>query len=149
MSYLARSQSRLLVALAFLGLPLLAQAQAPEVKPGMWEYQMEMKIPGMQVNMPAQVVKRCLTADDVAKNKQYGGNEGGKNPCTITNMKNVGGKVSYDFSCKSERGTMSGSASGTASPTAIEMESRMTMNPPTNGMSEMQQKMRAKRIGEC
>jgi len=132
----------------FAALSNLAFAQAPDVQPGMWEYQMEMKIPGMP-NMPPQTYKRCLTPQDVAQNKQFADNSGGKNPCTITNMKNAGGKVSYDFTCKSERGTMTGNASGKSTPTAIEMESRMKMNPPMEGMSEMSQKMRAKRLGDC
>jgi len=123
-------------------------AQAPDVQPGMWEYQMEMKMPGMP-NMPPQTYKRCLSQQDVAQNKQFADNSGGKNPCTISNMKNSGGKVSYDFMCKSERGTMTGNASGKSTPTAIEMESRMKMNPPVEGMSEMSQKMRAKRVGDC
>ncbi|HRE17463.1 MAG TPA: DUF3617 family protein [Rhodocyclaceae bacterium] len=127
----------------------LAAAQAPDVQPGMWEYQMEMKMPGMPANIPPQVYKRCLTPQDVAQNKQYADNSGGKNPCTISNMKNSGGRVSYDFICKTERGTMTGNASGSTTPTAIEMESHMKMVPATAGMSEMTQKMRAKRLGNC
>lgn len=139
----------LLTATTLAMLPMMAQAQAPDLQAGMWEYQMEMKMPGMPMNIPPQVYKRCLTAQDIAQNKQFADDRSGKNPCTISNMKASGGKVSYDFVCKSERGTMTGTAAGTSSPTAMEMESKMKMNPPMEGMSEMSQRMRAKRIGNC
>lgn len=127
-----------------------ALAQSPiDMQAGMWEYQMEMTMQGMAMKMPAQVYKRCLTPQDIAQNKHFAEDRGGKNPCTISNMKNSGGKFSYDMMCKTEHGTMTGSASGSSSPTAMEMESKMKMVPPTNGMSEMQQKIRAKRTGSC
>lgn len=139
----------LLIALTVATLTPAAQAQAPELQAGMWEYQMEMKMPGMPMNIPPQVFKRCLTAQDIAQNKQFADDRSGKNPCTISNMKASGGKVSYDFICKSERGTMTGSASGASTPTSLDMESKMKMNPPMEGMSEMSQRMRAKRLGGC
>lgn len=119
-----------------------------DIQPGMWEYQMEAKMPGMP-NMPPTTIKRCLTAQDVAQNKHLT-NDQGKNPCTISNMKSSGGKVSYDFSCKTEQSSVKGSSSGSASGTAMDIQTRMLMTMPgQQGSMEMQQKMKARRLGAC
>lgn len=131
-----------------LAAALSAYADNPgEAQPGMWEYQMETKMPGMPMAIPPTVLKRCLTPQDVAQNKQFQGDA--KNPCTLSNLKNSGGKVSYDFVCKTDQGTMKGSTSGSASSTAFDLETRMQMSPPIEGMKEMQQRMKARRIGNC
>ncbi len=141
---------RPLVAIALLAtaLPVAAQS-AGDTQPGMWEYQMEMKMQGMPAAIPPTVIRRCLTPQDVAQNKHLTNDRDPKNPCTVSNMKAVGGRISYEFSCKTEQGVMKGSASGTASPTSLDMETRMQMVPPVQGMSEMLQRMRAKRVGNC
>mgnify|MGYP001186377568 CR=1 FL=1 len=137
-------------AIFFAALPFhAAQAQAPEnMQPGMWEYQMETQIPGMSMKMPPTTFRRCLTAQDVAQNKQFSGDPG-KNPCTFSNFRASGGKTSYEFVCKTDGGTMKGRSSGAVTPTSMDLETRMQMVPPVEGMSEMQQKMKARRVGNC
>ncbi len=134
--------------LTFIAAPSVFAQNAANAQAGMWEYRMETKMAGMPMAIPPQVFKRCLTAQDVAQNKHLTG-EQGKNPCTISNFKNNGNKVSFEFSCKSEQGTMKGSSSGSATPTSINFETRLQMIPPPQGMSEMTQKIQAKRIGDC
>ena len=133
--------------LALVCLPVSAQ-NVVDIQPGLWEYQLEMKIPGMPTAIPPTTMRRCLTPQDVAQNKHLAG-EQGKNPCVISNLKTNAGKVSYEFICKTERGSMKGTATGSASATALDMETRMQMIPAVEGMSEMHQKMRAKRVGNC
>ena len=125
----------------------LAQAQV-DIQPGMWEYQMETSITGMPMKMPASTFRRCLTPQDVAQNKHLAGDQS-KNPCTISNLKASAGRASYEFVCKTERGTMKGVSSGSATPTALDFDTRLQMVPPVEGMSEMTQKMKARRVGNC
>lgn len=119
-----------------------------DTQAGLWEYRMETKMAGMPATIPPQTIRRCLTAQDVAQNRHLTGDQG-KNPCTFSNFKNHGGKVSLEFMCKNEQGTIKGSTSGIATATALDFETRLQMIPAPQGMSEMQQKIKAKRIGNC
>lgn len=140
--------NRTLTALLLAAFSLGAQAQsAGEIQPGMWEYQMESQMTGMPMKMPPTTIKRCLTAQDVAQNKHLAGDQ--KNPCTVSNMKASGGKVSYEFSCKMEQGSMKGSSSGSASATAMDIQTNMQMNMQGQPPMQMQQKMKARRLGNC
>lgn len=144
----ATTLGTLYLALLFLSAyPALAQNQL-ETQPGMWEYRMETRMTGMPMAIPQQTIRRCLTAQDVAHNRHLTG-EQGKSPCTISNFKTANGKVSFEFLCKSEHGNMKGTSTGIASATALEFETRLQMVPPQQGMSEMTQKMSAKRLGNC
>ena len=135
------------LALSFAVSPSFAQ-NTLDTQPGLWEYRMETKMVGMPVAIPPQTFRRCLTAQDVAQNKHLTG-EQGKNPCTLSNFKAGSGKVSFDFLCKSEQGSIKGSSSGSASASSLDFETRLQMIPPQQGMSEMTQKMVAKRVGNC
>lgn len=141
-------RTTLAIVLAAAGLPAFAQS-AVDIQPGLWEYQVEMKIPGMPAGIPPSTMRRCLTPQDVAQNKHLANNEGGKNPCTISNLKASAGKVAYEFFCKTEKGSMKGQASGSATPTSLDMNTNMQMTPAVEGMSEMQQHMKARRVGNC
>ena len=58
---------RTALALTFAVVCLPASAQSPaDIQPGMWEYQIQMKIPGMPNAIPATTMRRCLTPQDVA-----------------------------------------------------------------------------------
>lgn len=138
---------RLIAAATLIAASLPAFSQSV-IQPGMWEYQMETKMKGMPAGMKPMVIRHCLTQQDVSQNKHLmAGNE--KNPCTLSNMKTSGAQISYEFVCKTEGGTMKGSTTGSASATAMEFDTRMQMVPPMEGMSDMQQKIKAKRVGNC
>lgn len=139
---------KILIGLALAASGTLAGAQSGgDIQPGMWEYRMEAKMAGMPMNMPASTIKRCLSAQDVAQNKHLNGDQ--KNPCTISNMKASGGKVSYDFNCKMEQGSMKGNSSGTVSPTAMDIQTNTQMTMPGQPAMQMQQRMQARRLGGC
>ncbi len=80
------------------GLPLLAQAEKPAMKPGLWEYTMKMEMPGMPFAMPPITTKRCLKQDEIERGDQYARDE--KNDCQLKNLKQGSGSASYDVSCK-------------------------------------------------
>ncbi len=133
---------RLLTALTFASLAPLVYAQ--EMAPGLWELTAEMKMQGM--NMPANKFTHCYTAKDVASGKQYGMDE--KSKCTIANMKNAGGNVSYDMSCAADGSKMTGSVKGTMSATTFAFEQKMRMVP-DQGMGEMHSLIKGRRTGDC
>jgi hypothetical protein len=133
---------RLLAALAFIS--FAAPGFAQEMSPGLWELATEMKMQGMA--MPPSKFTHCYTAKDIASGKQYGMDEQSK--CTISNMKNAGGNISYDMSCAAHGGKMTGSVKGTMSPTAFAFEQKLRMTP-DQGMGEMQSFIKGRRLGDC
>lgn len=133
---------RTLLALALIGLPSLVLAQ--EMTPGLWELTTEMKMQGMA--MPPSKFTHCYTAKDIASGKQYGMDE--KSKCAISNMKNVGGNISYDLSCAADGSKMTGSVKGTMAATAFSFEQKMRMTP-DQGMGEMHSFIKGRRLGDC
>ncbi|MHB1428391.1 MAG: DUF3617 domain-containing protein [Rhodocyclaceae bacterium] len=133
---------RLLAALACASLAPLGYAQ--EMSPGLWELTTEMKMQGM--NMPPSKFSHCYTAKDIASGKQYGMDE--KSKCSISNMKNVGGNISYDLSCAADGSKMTGTVKGTMSATAFSFEQKLRMTP-DQGMGEMQSFIKGRRLGDC
>lgn len=133
---------RLLASLVLLGLasPVLAQ----EMSPGLWELTAEMKMQGMAV--PPNKFTHCYTAKDIASGKQYGMDE--KSKCTISNMKNVGGNISYDMTCAADGSKMTGAVKGTMSATAFAFEQKLRMTP-DQGMGEMQSFIKGRHLGDC
>jgi len=133
---------RLLAAIALVSLasPLLAQ----EMSPGLWELTAEMKMQGMA--MPPNKFTHCYTAKDIASGKQYGMDE--KSKCTISNMKNAGGNISYDMTCAADGTKMTGTVKGMMSATAFAFEQKLRMMP-DQGMGEMQSFIKGRRLGDC
>jgi hypothetical protein len=133
---------RILAALAFASLAPLGFAQ--EMSPGLWELTTEMKMQGM--NMPPNKFTHCYTAKDIASGKQYGMDE--KSKCSINNMKNASGNISYDMVCAADGSKMTGTVKGTMSPTAFSFEQKLRMTP-DQGMGEMQSFIKGRRLGDC
>ena len=133
---------RPLLALALIGLPSLALAQ--EMSPGLWELTTEMKMQGMAI--PPNKFTHCYTAQDIASGKQYGMDE--KSKCAISNMKNVGGAISYDMACAAEGTKMTGSVKGNMSSAAFSFEQKLRMIP-DQGMGEMHSFIKGRRLGDC
>ncbi|MFN4148488.1 MAG: DUF3617 domain-containing protein [Rhodocyclaceae bacterium] len=133
---------RLSFALVCLILTRLTLAQ--EMSPGLWELTTEMKMQGM--NMPAQKFTHCYTTQDIAAGKQYGMDE--KSKCTIRNMKNAGGNISYEMSCEADGSKMTGTVKGTMSATTFSFEQRLRVTP-DQGMGDMISLIKGRRIGDC
>jgi hypothetical protein len=133
---------RLLAALAFIS--FAAPGFAQEMSPGLWELATEMKMQGMA--MPPNKFTHCYTAKDIASGKQYGMDE--KSKCTINNMKNAGGNISYDMICAADGTKMTGTVKGTMSATAFAFEQKLRMTP-DQGMGEMHSFIKGRRLGDC
>ena len=93
--------------LAALLIPAAALA-AGGMKPGNYEFTTKMEMPGMPFAMPPMTAQHCLTQADIEKNEQYRTDR--SQDCRISNLKQSGGKTTFDLSCKD--GT-TGKAKGT------------------------------------
>lgn len=133
---------RLLAAFAFISCASPAFAQ--EMSPGLWELTAEMKMQGMA--MPPNKFTHCYSAKDIASGKQYGMDE--KSKCSISNMKNAGGSISYHMSCAADGTKMTGTVKGTMSATAFAFEQKLRMTP-DQGMGEMHSFIKGRRLGDC
>ena len=121
-------------------LPLTLAAAG--LTPGQYEYTIKMNMAGMP-NMPAQTMKRCLTAKDVSGNKAFEMPADPNSDCQIKDMAQSGGQFSYKMSCTKPQ-KLDSAVKGTFTATGMTMD--MTMSMPDGTMT---QTTTAKRIGDC
>ena len=121
-------------------LPLTLAAAG--LTPGQYEYTIKMNMAGMP-NMPAQTMKRCLTAKDVSGNKAFEMPADPNSDCQIKDMSQSGGQFSYKMSCTKPQ-KLDSAVKGTFTATGMTMD--MTMPMPDGTMT---QTTTAKRIGDC
>jgi len=100
--------------------------------------------------MPATTFRHCITAQDVTNSNAFASGKNNKD-CKISNLKQSGSAVSYDFACAMEggKGRMVGRSSGTSHATGYDIQMSGRFVPAMEGMSEFSQKMHAKRVGAC
>ena len=142
---------RILLTAALLSLTTLpAAAAAPIMQPGLYDISMQMVMKGMPMQMPVMTFRHCITPEDVASGNAYSSSRNSKD-CKISNLRQSGSTVSYDFSCAMEggQGMMVGHSSGTSHATGYDILMNGRFVPAMEGMSEFSQKMRAKRLGAC
>ncbi len=141
---------RILLSAALLVLsPLPATAAAPAMQPGLYEITGKMAMKGLPMQMPAFTFQHCITPQDIADGNAYTSSKDNKD-CKISNLKQSGNSVSYDFACvMQDHGSMVGRASGSSHATGYDMQMNGRFVPAMAGMSEFSQKMSAKRLGAC
>jgi len=124
---------------AALMLAALAVAADGGMKPGRYEYSMKMEVPGMPVAMPGTTFQHCVTAADMDKGQQCNSQQ--NRDCQLKNLKQSGGKATFDLACKD--GT-----TGTGEYTfgGDSMTGKTTMN---RQGQVMVLNMAAKRTGDC
>jgi hypothetical protein len=122
-----------------------AGTAAQELKPGLWEVTTSMKMQGMA--MPGAKFKHCLTAKDIADGKQHSMSDK-DSKCAVSNMKGSASNYSFDLTCTSPDGKLTGSAKGSASATSYATEMKMRMSP-DQGMGDMIQTMNGRLLGDC
>lgn len=141
-------RSMLTAALLVLS-PLPAAAAAPVMQPGLYEISVQMVMKGMPMQMPVTTFQHCITPQDLVDGKAYISSKDNKD-CKVSNLKQSGNKVSYDFACVMQgHGSMVGHSSGSSHATGYDMTTSGRFVPAMEGMSEFSQKMRAKRLGNC
>ena len=130
------------VTLVLAGTALSAQGSAPR-RDGNWEVRIEMQMPGMPMNMPAQTVMQCITPQQAADPQSMAPPSGrGQNSCKVSDYKMEGNKVTFSLSCPNEG--MTGTAEFIY--TADTYAGTMKMNMQGQSMS---MKYDAKRLGDC
>ena len=131
----------LAVAVAALGVATLAQAGGT-MKPGMWSYTGKMDAPGMPMQMPPMSYQHCLTQDDIDHHKQYKSDR--DKDCEISNMKQDGGHVSFDMTCKNGTTSHADYQFGEDS-----MNGKTVTHMAGKHPMDMTMNMSAKRTGDC
>lgn len=108
------------------------QAFASKMKPGLYDYKIEMDmgaVPGMPAGMGKHTmnVQHCLTAKDIADGQLQRKDPNNKVDCQIQNMKMSGSSASYRMVCKGEM-AMTSDVNVSFVPTGYVMNMKMTMN---------------------
>lgn len=140
---------RRLLTATLLSLTILPAVAAPTMQPGLYEISMQMVMKGMPMQMPVSSFRHCITPQDIVDGKAYASSENSKD-CKISNLRQSGNAVSYDFACVMQgSGSMVGRSSGTHHATGYDILMSGRFVPAMEGMSEFSQKMSAKRLGNC
>ncbi|HET9793749.1 MAG TPA: DUF3617 family protein [Thermoanaerobaculia bacterium] len=130
---------------ALVSLPAFAADRA--IRPGQYELKTEMKMEGIDRQIPPTTITHCYTDQDVKDYKKMAEEGQGRNrDCQISDLKEGGGHVSYAMNCKS-------GAKGTAEMSFSADGYEMTMNLETPGGPHGPMKMKmhtsARRTGDC
>jgi len=145
--------NRILV-LALFATALPAAAASPfdsvkgKVKPGLYEYKMQMDMPGMPAGMkpPPMTIQHCVTQKDIDE----GGFARGKDPrqgdCEIKDFKHSGNSASYTMECKGQQ--MRADVKMNFVENGFNSEMKMSMNQGGQVMN-MTQNMQSRLLGEC
>ena len=140
---------RRLLTATLLSLTILPAVAAPTMQPGLYEISMQMVMKGMPMQMPVSSFRHCITPQDIVDGKAYASSENSKD-CKISNLRQSGNAVSYDFACVMQgSGSMVGRSSGTHHATGYDILMSGRFVPAMEGMSEFSQKLSAKRLGNC
>jgi hypothetical protein len=135
--------------IALVSLPVCAHAE--DMKPGLWQYNMQLSMQGVPAGMPgmgAQSFQRCVTAKEVADRSAYLRSDP-KSQCTMSDFKQQGKDFSYNVACKGQM-AMSGKVTGSSSAESLSVSMDLAMNPaPAPGMGALKQTITARRLGEC
>ncbi|HUX31108.1 MAG TPA: DUF3617 family protein [Thiobacillus sp.] len=141
---------RILLPAVLLSLSALpAAAASPVMQPGLYDISLQMVMKGMPMQMPVMTFRHCITAQDVVDGNAYASSQNSKD-CKISNLKQSGNAVSYDFSCTVDGGrSMVGHSTGTHHATGYDITMNGRFEPAMEGLTEFNQKMGAKRLGPC
>ena len=119
--------ARLSVAAAALTITAAAHAEPITVEPGLWENVITLSMGG--VEMPPQTSTECITADEATQTPEQIVQEvtdGGQ--CTIENMNQTPGQLSFDLACTEEGTSFTGSMEMTHTATVVTMAGQMSMD---------------------
>jgi hypothetical protein len=152
---------RLLVAASAATLSLAAVAAGPanpfeqfkgKMKEGLYEYKMEVEMPGMPAGMSKgpMTFQHCITAKDIEEGGFGKGGRDGKGPpkdCEVKNMNVSGNTATYTMECTGEH-KMKADNKITFVGNGFDMDMKMQMNQGGQVMN-MNQKMQGRLIGPC
>ncbi len=149
--------------LAVAGMTICAVASAADnpfsqfkgkMKPGLYEYRMEMDMSGMK-GMPPGMGKmtpppfsKCLTQEDIDKGQMGRGREGkASENCEVSNFKMSGNTATYTMTCtKPKKMTADNKVTFTSDGYKIDIKMAMDQG---GQMVDMNQHMESRYLGEC
>ena len=122
-----------------------------KMKDGMYEYKMQMEIPGMPAGMGKQnmTFQNCVSQKDIEEGGFGKGGQEAKMPkdCEIKNMNVSGNTATYTMECKGAQ-KMKADNKIVFAPDGFNMEMKMQMDHGGQVMN-MTQKMQGKHVGPC
>jgi len=140
---LARDRIRPGVLAAALALAAPALAQAPQVRPGLWEYRMKMDMDGKAQPMQMEH-KACLSKEQIAKSEHVVPRQGGdKSDCRMLTQGVAGSTVTFVMECSRPEPMRT---EGRTTFKGDSFESDMTF---TGRGQKFRQQISARRLGEC
>ncbi|WP_019626391.1 DUF3617 family protein [Thioalkalivibrio sp. ALJT] len=137
----------LLAALPLVALPLAAQAETPNLQPGLWENHTTMTMEGMG-NMPDQTetTTECITQEEIDMGENIIEAPEG---CTLDQMDMSAERMDYTMSCPGPQGNqmqMHGNMRFLGGRAEGEMTSEMDT---PMGTVNVRVEMRGERVGDC
>jgi hypothetical protein len=117
------------------------------LRPGEYEMTTEMKMEGMNHQMPPTTMRHCFTAEDVKDSRRIAqGGQPKNSDCEIKDMKMSGSHATWSMTCKSGA---KGSAEMDYRGDGYDMKMDMEMPGGEHGAMKMKMHTTAKRVGDC
>ena len=133
------------LAAAALFAGILTTGPAMALTPGLYEYVINMNMPGMPAGAGNKTIQRCMTASDVEGNKAIEIPPMPDSDCKINNEVVTSSQFSYRIACTTPQ-KLDGDVKGTMTATSLTMN--MTMRTPELP-GAITQSIAAHRIGDC
>ena len=90
-----------LVICAVAIVPLIAQTQP--MRPGRWEVNVQMEMPGLPAKIPPTVTTQCVTEEQLKDpNSAVPTGPGGEQACKVSDYKVDGSKVTWKMTCSGQ-----------------------------------------------
>lgn len=122
-----------------------------KMKEGLYEYQVDMDMPGMPAGMGKQnrSFQQCLTPQDIEKGRMGRGGPSGKMPesCEVKNFKMSGNSANYTMACTGAS-EMTSDNNITFTSDGYKMDTKMVMNQSGRTMN-MTQHIESRYLGPC
>ena len=117
-----------------------------KMKPGLYEYKMDMQMPGMPQGMGSHTMQHCVTDKDI-EGGDFAKRDRQAKDCEIKDMKVSGNTAHYRMECTGQN-KMTADTTITFRDNGFVSDMKMTMNQGGQAMN-MTQHMEGKRLGDC
>lgn len=153
-----KTDGKLIVGLTvfLLGMAGAAGAQKgpniPEMKPGKYDYSMEMNNPAIPFKMPAMKFSHCVASKDLEEGRAFQTQRDAGVECNYSNMKSTPGAFQFNAMCKMKGGmTMDAVYDGkiVGGTITINVKQKMVGGDMPDAMRNSTTKMVMTRVGDC
>lgn len=123
---------------------VVAAAEVPDVKEGMWEITSQMEMPGMPMAVPPVIFKKCFTKQSMKPENILRNNN-----CTMQKMDVSSNSVSWQMSCQQQGMQMTGTGNIDYQHTSYSGNFVMQMSAANQPSMNMNTKLSGRYIGPC